>query len=164
MIKAVFPGSFDPPTLGHLDIIERASGLFDELVVLVAANGAKAGLFSPEERVGLLRDILGARPKVSVRSCDTLVADFARDEGCAVLVRGVRNPSDYSYEYELSLLYRHLNSALEFILIPADPRYLALSSTAIKELASYGADVSALVHPLVETALKRKLRPASRSH
>ncbi len=164
MIRAVFPGSFDPPTLGHLDIIERASLLFDELLVLIAANSAKSVLFSPEERAELLREMIVGRPNISVRLCDTLVADFARNEGCAVLVRGVRNPVDYSYEYELSQLYKHLNPALETVLIPADSRFLALSSTAIKELASYGADVSSLVHPLVEAALKRKLPHATRRH
>ncbi len=162
MIKAVFPGSFDPPTLGHIDIIERASGLFDELIVLVAANSAKSGLFAPEERAAMLREILGSRPGISVRLCDTLVADFAGKEGCAVLVRGVRNPSDYSYEYELSQLYRHLNAKLETIMIPADPKFIALSSTAIREFASYGGDVSSLVPPVVEAALRVKLGQASK--
>lgn len=166
MIRALFPGSFDPPTLGHIDIIERACILFDELIVLVAANTAKTGLFSPDERRALLDECVSMRPNVSVRICDTLVAAFARDVNCTVLIRGVRNPSDYSYEYELSRLNKHVNPSLETILFPADPRFIALSSSAIKELASYGGDVSSLVPPHVEAALRTKLvtnRPADKA-
>jgi pantetheine-phosphate adenylyltransferase len=130
MIKAVFPGSFDPPTFGHLNIIERACGLFDELLVVVAVNRQKTGLFAPEERRDLLLELLGGYPNVSVQLCDTLIVEFAKSHGCKVLVRGVRSVPDFSYEFELSIMNKGLNPGVETIFMPTDPRNSSCSARA----------------------------------
>jgi pantetheine-phosphate adenylyltransferase len=156
MIKAVFPGSFDPPTFGHLNIVERASALFDELLVVVAVNRQKTGLFAPEERRDLLIELLAGRPNVSVHLCDTLVVEFAKSHGCKVLVRGVRSVPDFSYEFELSIMNRGLDPGIETIFIPTDPKFFVLRSSAIKELAIYDGDLSTMVPPVVADAVKAK--------
>ncbi len=161
MIKAVFPGSFDPPTFGHINIIERARGLFDELLVVVAVNRQKTGLFAPEERRDLLVELLGGYPNVSVQLCDTLIVEFARTHGCKGLVRGVRSVPDFSYEFELSILNRGLNPGVETIFIPTDPKFFVLRSSAIKELAAYDGDISGMVPPNVATAVRAKAAAAS---
>jgi pantetheine-phosphate adenylyltransferase len=161
MIKAVFPGSFDPPTFGHLNIIERARGLFDEILVVVAVNRQKTGLFAPEERRDLLLELLGGYPNVSVHLCDTLIVDFARSNGCKVLVRGVRSVPDFSYEFELSIMNKGLNPGVETIFIPTDPRFFVLRSSAIKELALYDGDLSQMVPPSVAKAVKAKVSAAA---
>ena len=148
MIKAVFPGSFDPPTFGHLNIVERARGLFDELLVVVAVNRQKTGLFAPEERRDLLLELLGGYPNVSVHLCDTLIVNFAREHGCKVLVRGVRSVPDFSYEFELSIMNKGLNPSVETIFMPTDPKFFVLRSSAIKELASFDGDLSTMVPPM----------------
>jgi pantetheine-phosphate adenylyltransferase len=156
MIKAVFPGSFDPPTFGHLNIIERARGLFDELLVVVAVNRQKTGLFAPEERRDLLLELLGGYSNVSVHLCDSLIVNFAREQGCKVLVRGVRSVPDFSYEFELSIMNRGLNPGVETIFLPTDPRFFVLRSSAIKELATFDGDLSTMVPPNVAAAVKAK--------
>jgi pantetheine-phosphate adenylyltransferase len=156
MIRAVFPGSFDPPTFGHLNVIERARVIFEELMVVVAVNSAKTSLFSPEERLGFLSELLKGYPNVSVHRCDTLVVDFARKNGCKVLIRGVRSVPDFSHEFELSILNKGLNPSVETILLPTDPKFFVLSSSAIKELASYEGDLSSMVPPNVAKAVKAK--------
>jgi pantetheine-phosphate adenylyltransferase len=157
MIKAVFPGSFDPPTFGHLNIVERARGLFDELLVVVAVNRQKTGLFAPEERRDLLLELLGGYPNVSVHLCDTLIVNFAREHGCKVLVRGVRSVPDFSYEFELSIMNKGLNPGVETIFMPTDPKFFVLRSSAIKELASFDGDLSTMVPPNVALAVKAKV-------
>jgi pantetheine-phosphate adenylyltransferase len=156
MIKAVFPGSFDPPTFGHLNIVERARSLFDELLVVVAVNRQKTGLFAPEERRDLLVQLLSGYPNVSVHLCDTLIVNFAREKGCKVLVRGVRSVPDFSYEFELSIMNKGLNPSIETIFMPTDPKFFVLRSSAIKELAQYDGDLSSMVPPIVATAVKAK--------
>jgi pantetheine-phosphate adenylyltransferase len=160
MIKAVFPGSFDPPTYGHLNIVERASSLFDELLVVVAVNRQKTGLFAPEERRDLLVELLDGRPNVSVHLCDTLIVEFAKSQGCKVLVRGVRSVPDFSYEFELSIMNKGLNPSVETIFIPTDPKFFVLRSSAIKELAFYDGDLSAMVPPNVAKAVRAKVGAA----
>jgi pantetheine-phosphate adenylyltransferase len=157
MIKAVFPGSFDPPTFGHLNIVERASGLFDELLVAVAVNRQKMGLFAPEERRDLLLELLKDRPNVSVHLCDTLIVEFAKSHGCKVLVRGVRSVPDFSYEFELSIMNKGLNPGIETIFMPTDPKFFVLRSSAIKELAQYDGDLSGMVPPNVAKAVRAKV-------
>lgn len=156
MVKAVFPGSFDPPTFGHLDIIERARGIFEELLVVVAVNRQKSGLFSPDERLALLRELLAPYKNVSVHLCDRLVVEFAREAGCSVLVRGVRSVPDFSYEFELSVMNKGLDPGIETIFMPTDPRYFVLRSSAIKELASFHGNLSKMVPQNVATALEAK--------
>lgn len=157
MIRAVFPGSFDPPTYGHLNIIERSRVIFEELMVVVAVNRDKTCLFDPEERVALLHGLLEGYPNVSVHLCDTLIVNFAREHECKVLVRGVRSVPDFSYEFELSILNKGLNPAVETIFMPTDPKFFVLRSSAIKELAFYDGDLTTMVPPIVAAAVKAKM-------
>ncbi len=159
MVKAVFPGSFDPPTFGHLNIVERVRSIFEELFVVVAVNKQKSGFFSPEERRDLLAELLEPFPNVKVMLCDTLIVEFAKLHGCRVLVRGVRSVPDFSYEFELSIMNKGLDPSIETIFMPTDPRYFVLRSSAIKELASFHGDLSAMVPPNVVRALKAKVGP-----
>lgn len=155
MVKAVFPGSFDPPTYGHLNIIERARTVFEEVLVVVAVNRSKSSNFSADERVAFMQELVSGWPNVSVHTCDTLIVDFARAYKCRVLLRGVRSVQDFSYEFELSVMNKGLGPEIETFFMPTDPRFFVLRSSAIKELASFGGDVSKMVPPVVAEALKR---------
>jgi pantetheine-phosphate adenylyltransferase len=156
-MKAAFPGSFDPPTLGHLDIIRRAAGLFDELLVVVAVNKQKKYLFSAVERIKMIRQLVKDFGNVSVTICDSLIVNFLRKQGIRLLVRGIRGMEDFSYEFELSMMNKALDSTIETIFMTTDPEYLILRSSSIKELASFGGDVSGMVPPPVADALRKKL-------
>jgi pantetheine-phosphate adenylyltransferase len=158
-MKAAFPGSFDPPTLGHLDIIQRAAGLFDELLVVVAVNKQKKYLFSAAERIKMIRRLTGDFGNVSVTSCDSLIVNFLRKQGIRLLIRGIRGMEDFSYEFELSMMNKALDSSIETFFMTTDPEYLILRSSSIKELASFGGDVSGMVPPLVADALRKKITP-----
>jgi len=152
----IYPGSFDPLTKGHEDLIHRSLGFLDKLVVAVAVNVGKQPLFSLDERVGLIRESV-KDAKVDVQSFDGLLVDFARKIGATVIVRGLRAVSDLEYEFQMALMNRHLAPKLETIfLVPAfDLTYL--SSSLVREVARYGGDVSGLVHPAVQAALRKKL-------
>ena len=154
---AVFPGTFDPPTYGHLNIIERARSVFDELHVIVALNKGKRCLFSPDERLGMLQGLSAQWDNVKVSAWDRLIVDYAKEVQAKVLVRGVRNIGDFSYEFDLALMNRGLAADIETVFIPTDPKYFILSSSSIKELAQFGGDISAMVPPLVAEALSKKL-------
>ena len=156
MFKAVFPGSFDPPTLGHLNIIERASAIFDEVAVVVAENRQKNYLFSAEERLFMMKEIVKSRGNVSCFICDSLIVDFMRRGNIKLLIRGVRGMDDFSYEFELSMMNKALYPDIETIFMATEPRYIVLRSSSIKELASFHGDVSQMVPPVVAEALKRK--------
>ena len=156
MPKAAFPGSFDPPTLGHLNIIQRAAGIFDELLVVVAENRQKKYLFSAVERAEMLRQLAADYGNVSVSICDSLIVDFIRNEGINLLIRGVRGMEDFSYEFELSMVYKALDSSLETIFMTTDPEYFVLRSSSIKEIASFKGNVTGMVPPLVAEALQKK--------
>ncbi len=158
MLRAAFPGSFDPPTYGHLNVIERARSIFDEVLIVVAVNHEKRYLFSPGERLDMMSDIVKPWPNVSVALCDTLVVDFALKRDIRVLIRGVRGVTDFSYEFDLSMMNRGLNPSIETIFMTTDPQYFVLRSSAIKELASFGGDVSQMVPPEVVSALKAKFK------
>ena len=158
MLKAAFPGSFDPPTLGHLNIIQRAADIFDELLVVVAENRQKKYLFSAEERATMIRRLAGDRVNVSVTICDSLIVDFLQKQGIKVLVRGVRGMEDFSYEFELSMMNKALDSSIETIFMTTDPEYFVLRSSSIKELASFQGNISGMVPPLVAEALREKYR------
>jgi pantetheine-phosphate adenylyltransferase len=156
MMKAAFPGSFDPPTLGHINIIQRAAGIFDELVVIVAENRNKKYLFSASERIELISRITEPRKNVSVVLCNGLIVDFLKDRGISLLLRGVRGMEDFSYEFELSMMNKALDHRIETIFMTTDPEYFILRSSSIKEVASFGGNVSGMVPPLVAKALKEK--------
>jgi pantetheine-phosphate adenylyltransferase len=152
---AVYPGSFDPPTRGHEDLIRRSLAFVDRVIVGVAVNSSKQPLFTLEERVALVREAVQA-PGVEVQSFDGLLVDFARRVGAAVIVRGLRAVSDFEYEFQMALMNRNLAPKLETVfLVPAfDLTYL--SSSLVREVARYGGDVSQLVHPAVQQALRTK--------
>jgi len=156
MFKAVFPGSFDPPTLGHLNIIERASAIFDELTVVVAENRQKKYLFSAQERLEMIEELVKSRKNVRCFIWDSLIVTFMKQENIRLLIRGVRGMDDFSYEFELSMMNKALYPHIETLFMTTDPKYLVLRSSSIKEIASFHGDVSLMVPPLVEDALKRK--------
>jgi pantetheine-phosphate adenylyltransferase len=154
--KVVFPGSFDPPTLGHINLIERAAGIFDELLVVVAENRQKKYFFSAEERLAMLKELTKPWKNVSVFVWDSLIVDFMKQHHVNLLVRGARGVVDFAYEFELSVAYKALDSAIEVLFLPADSKFFAIRSSAIKELASFHGDVSRMVPPLVAEALSKK--------
>ena len=156
MFKAVFPGSFDPPTLGHLNIIERASAIFDEVIVVVAENRQKKYLFSAQERLVMMNDLVGTKKNVTCSIWDSLIVDFLKRENISILIRGVRGMEDFSYEFELSMMYKALRPNIETLFMTTDPKYIVLRSSSIKELASFHGDVSLMVPPMVADALKKK--------
>lgn len=153
---AVYPGSFDPPTRGHEDLIRRSLNLADEVVVAVAQHSAKTALFSIEERLELLRASVGEVPRVRFTTFDGLLVDFATSIGATVVVRGLRAVADFEYEFQMALMNRHLKPQLETVfLVPAlDLTYL--SSSLVREVARHGGDLGALVHPAVAAMLARK--------
>ena len=154
---AVYPGSFDPITKGHEDLIHRSLGFVDRMIVAVAVNVAKQPLFSFEERVALIRECVPDK-RVEVQSFDGLLVEFAKRVGATVIVRGLRAVSDFEYEFQMALMNRNLGPHIETVfLVPAfDLTYL--SSSLVREVARFGGDVSALVHPAVQQALKRKFK------
>jgi len=156
MIKAAFPGSFDPPTSGHLNIISRAASIFEELTVVVAENRQKKYLFSSEERVSMLIDLVKDLKNVSVAVCEGLIVDFIKKKGIRLLIRGVRGIEDFSYEFDVSMMNRTLDPGIETIFMTTAPEYFVIRSSAIKELASFGGDLHDMVPPLVAKALKEK--------
>ena len=156
MLKAVFPGSFDPPTLGHVNIILRAASIFDELTVVVAENRQKKYLFSSGERVSMLHELVRGKENVSVAVCDTLIVDFMRKNGIKLLIRGIRGLEDFSYEFEVSMMNKTLDPEIETIFMTTDPEYFVIRSSSIKELASFNGDLGGMVPPLVAKALKEK--------
>ncbi len=157
MVKAVFPGSFDPPTYGHLNIIERARLIFSEVHVVVAVNREKRYTFSEAERVALIQDMVSKWDNVTVHAWDTLIVDYARKIKAHVLIRGVRNITDFSYEFDLAMMNRGLNPEIETVFLSPDPQYFVLRSSAIKELAVFGGDVSSMVPTAVADLLREKL-------
>ncbi len=153
---AIYPGSFDPPTRGHEDLIRRSLLLSDRLIVAVAVNVAKQPLFTVEERITMLRAAVGEDPRIEFVAFEGLLADFARRVGASVVVRGLRAVSDFEYEFQMALMNRQLHPALETVfLVPAlDLTYL--SSSLVREVARFGGDVAALVHPAVAEALRAR--------
>ena len=153
---ALYPGSFDPVTRGHEDLIRRSLALADRLIVGGAGNAAKAPLFSLEERTALLTDVLADEPRVEVCSFDGLLAEFAQQVGATMVVRGLRAVSDFEYEFQMALMNRQLNQHLETVFLVPDLRMTFLSSSLVREIARFGGDVGPFVHPVVAGALKRK--------
>jgi pantetheine-phosphate adenylyltransferase len=158
---AVYPGSFDPLTNGHLDIIGRGAVLFDELVVAVLQNTDKEPLFTVEERLRVLREVLRPLPNVRVDRFEGLLVDYVRSVGGRVIVRGLRAISDFEYEFQMALMNRHLCEDVETLFLMAAEAYSYLSSRLVKEVAKLGGSVHGLVPPLVEKLLAERYRSAT---
>lgn len=157
-MKVVIPGSFDPPTNGHLNLIMRAAQIWEEIDVVIAENPSKKYTFSAEERKQMMETLLKDYSNIKVTIWDKLIVDYAQKTGARILIRGVRALADFTYEFELSMVNKGLNPSIETIFMPTDPKYFVLRSSAIKEIAAFGGDISAMVPPLVAEALYRKVR------
>lgn len=153
---AVYPGSFDPITLGHVDLVRRGLSLFDEIVLAVAVNTAKNTLFTIEERVDLIRQTFADEPRVRVTGFSGLLVDYLRDHGIHTLLRGLRAISDFDYEFQISQMNRALFPQMDTVFLMTGSQYFYLSSSVIKEVARFGGDVSAWVPPVVASALRGK--------
>ena len=157
MIIALVPGSFDPPTKGHLDVVERCVGLFDEIVIGVVHNPSKKPLFSAEERVAMLEACCEEWPNVRVESFEGLLVDFAEEIGARSVVKGLRAVTDFDYEIQMSQMNRHLNGEIVSLFVATKPEYGYLSSSLVKEVARLGGSVDDLVPPIVAHALKERI-------
>jgi pantetheine-phosphate adenylyltransferase len=159
-VIAIYPGSFDPFTNGHLDLIERSTHLFDKLIVAILRNEEKRPLFTLEERQEMLRQVLRGYPNVEVDSFDGLLVDFAARRRASVILRGIRAISDYEYELQMALMNRRLRPQIETVFLMAGEAYSFISSRLVKEVAALGGNISGLVPPLVEERLRRKFQGA----
>jgi pantetheine-phosphate adenylyltransferase len=160
--RAVCPGSFDPVTNGHVDVITRAAGLYDELVVAVLVNPGKAGLFSVDERMELLRESVADLPNVTVDSFQGLLVDYCRAHGIPVIVKGLRAVSDFEYELQMAQMNRELAN-IETLFVPTAPQVGHLSSSLVKQIATFGGDVSRLVPKAVDDRLRERTRQGGTS-
>ncbi|HEV7907733.1 MAG TPA: pantetheine-phosphate adenylyltransferase [Pseudonocardiaceae bacterium] len=156
MRRAVVPGSYDPVTNGHLDIVERAAKLFDEVVVAVLINKNKRTLFSVEERIDMLRDVTAQWPNVRIDSWHGLLVDYCREHGIQAIVKGLRAVSDYDYELQMAQM-NHQLSGVDTLFMPTNPLYSYLASSLVKEVATYGGDVSTLLPAPIEQRLMQRL-------
>ena len=159
MKTAIYPGSFDPITLGHLNIIKRAAVCFDKLIVCVMVNSEKVnrGLFTPEERVELIRRVVAKLPNVEAECSSTLIAEYARQKRACTLVKGLRAVSDYENELQMALINRKLNPRLETMFLPSSAKYTYVSSSMVKEIARYGAELSDFVPREIIGDVQRKM-------
>lgn len=154
MRRCIYPGTFDPITYGHLDVLDRAARLFDEVVVAVTDNPGKGPLFSAEQRLEMLRPALAIHPNVTAMMFGGLLVDFALEQNATAIIRGLRAVSDFEFEFNMALMNRHLQSKIETIFVMPNEAYSYTSSTLVKQVAKYGGDVSHFVPPNVATALK----------
>ena len=159
MKTAIYPGSFDPITLGHLNIIKRAAVCFDKLIVCVMVNSEKVnrGLFTPEERVELIRRVVAKLPNVEADCSSSLIAEYARQKRACTLVKGLRAVSDYENELQMALINRKLNPRLETMFLPSSAKYTYVSSSMVKEMARYGAELSDFVPREIIGDVQRKM-------
>lgn len=159
MKTAIYPGTFDPITYGHLDIIERASRLFDRIIITVATNPSKKPLFSAEDRVYLIKQSISGINNEAVLEVETfsgLIVDFAKEKKAAAIIRGLRAISDFEYELQMALMNRRLEADITTVFLMPHENYTYLNSTIVKEVASFGGDISNFVPPIVEEKLKKK--------
>jgi pantetheine-phosphate adenylyltransferase len=154
--RAMYPGTFDPFTNGHNDLVRRACRIFDKVVIAIAANPGKAPLFTLEQRVDLVQRVLADVPNVEVTGYTGLTVDFARTHGLNVIVRGLRAVSDFEFEFQLATMSRHLNDQVETVFLTPTEQFNFVSSTLIREIASFGGNVSEFVHPIVAEALRNR--------
>jgi pantetheine-phosphate adenylyltransferase len=154
MLKVVYPGTFDPFTRGHEDLVRRAARLFDAVVVGIAASEAKRPMFSAAERADMTREVLAPYPNVTVTTFSTLLMDFVHEQGARVVLRGLRAVSDFEYEFQMAGMNRNLHPDVETLFLTPSEQYMFISSTIVREIARFGGDVAAFVHPLVNERLK----------
>jgi pantetheine-phosphate adenylyltransferase len=157
MIRAVYPGTFDPLTKGHEDLVQRAAKLFGEVIVAVAHSQSKRPFFSLEERVGLARDVLSVYPNVKVVGFGGLLSEFLTLQDAGVILRGLRAVSDFEYEFQMAGMNRKLNPGVETMFLTPSDKYMFISATIVREIAILGGDVSDFVHPTVGAALRGKV-------
>lgn len=155
---AVYPGTFDPITNGHKDLVRRAAGMFDRVIVAIAANPGKAPMFTLEERVDLSRRVLADLPNVEVAGYTGLTVDFAKARNVSIVVRGLRAVSDFEFEFQLANMSRHLSPTLETVFLTPKEQFTFISSTLIREIAIYGGNTDEFVDPLVAVELRKKKR------
>jgi len=156
--KALYPGTFDPPTNGHVDLIQRGSKIFDHLTVAILVNPVKNPLFTVEERVEMLNEVVAGIGNVSVATFDGLMVEFARRQGASAVLRGIRAISDYEHEFQMALMNRRLAPEVETVFLQPAGRYSFVSSRMVKEVFSFGGDVSGLVPPNVLTRLRTRIK------
>lgn len=157
VLRVLMPGSFDPPTNGHLNLIERAIRIYDAVDIVIAQNSQKQYTFDAEERREMLEALTAQWPSVQVHVWERMIVEFAQQVGARIMIRGVRALSDFSYEFELSMLNKGLDPEIETIFMPTDARYFVLRSSAIKELVRLGGDVSTMVPRIVEERLRERI-------
>lgn len=155
--QAIYPGSFDPPTLGHLNIVDRALKIFDKVTIAVAVNTSKTPFLSTEERVNSLAEIYQNEPKVEVEGFEGLLVNYAKAKNCPMLLRGVRTVADFEYELQMSFANKKLWENIDTFFIMTESRYSHISSSIIKEIAKFGGSLKDMVHPKIEAILKQKL-------
>ena len=160
---AIYPGSFDPLTNGHVDIIERGARIFDAIIVAILANVEKTPLFTENERITIIRDVFKANKNVQVEAFSGLLVDYAQLKKATVLVRGLRAVSDFEYEFQMALMNRHLAPGLETVFMMPDEKYTYVSSRLIKEVFTLGGEVTGLVPPVVEQKLRAKQKTKRRA-
>ena len=154
--RIIYPGTFDPITLGHVDLVKRATKLFDEVIVAIAGNSTKTPLFNLEERVALCEAVLADIPKVKVVGFHGLLANFAREQEALAFLRGLRAVSDFEFEFQLANMNRRLAPEIESLFLTPSEKYSFISSSLVREIAALNGDVSSFVHPVVDEALKKK--------
>ena len=157
MKVAIYPGSFDPITSGHLNIIQRAANIFDKLIVCVMVNAGKNPMFTLEERVDLIRRVTSDIPNLEIHCSNKLLAEFAREQGSCVIVKGLRAVSDFENEFQMALINRKINADLDTMFLTADKEYMYMSSSVVKELGSYGANLSDFLPKEIIPDFQRKL-------
>ncbi len=154
MAQAMYPGTFDPITNGHIDLVRRATKIFDRVIVAIAANPGKTPLFSLDERIDLTRRVLDGIENVEVMGYSGLTVDFARLHGLTAVVRGLRAVSDFDFEFQLATMSRHLSDEVDYVFLMPTEQYMFISSTQVREIASMKGEVKHFVHPIVGEALK----------
>jgi pantetheine-phosphate adenylyltransferase len=158
MNRVLYPGTFDPITKGHSDLVERASRLFEHVVIAVAASPKKNPLFPLEQRVELAREVTKHLPNVEVIGFSTLLAHFVKEQGATILLRGLRAVSDFEYEFQLANMNRHLAPNVESLFLTPSEKYSYISSTLVREISSLGGDLSEFIHPAVVEALAKRFK------
>ena len=160
MIRAVFPGTFDPPTNGHLNLIRRSARIFDKVDVVIAVNTDKYDFFDPEERADMLKEMVRDIPNVEVHIWNKLIVEFAREVNARLMIRGVRALTDFGYEFELAMTNKSLDPEIEIVFMPTDPKYFVIRSSIVKSVFKMNGDVAKMVPKVVMEAMERKFRGA----